>query len=151
MKTLSAFLTIFCIFASQLPAQTDSLHPAADSLPTSSEEQTFEMFDITQHPSYPGGNKAMLQFLASNIVYPDSAHAKNIQGTVAATFVVDKDGSVTNASIVRDIGDGCGEEVLRVLALMPKWTPGEVDGKPVKVRFTLPVRFRLTDDKPKKN
>jgi TonB family protein len=108
------------------------------------------MFDITQQPSYPGGNKALLHFLASNIVYPDSARAKNVQGIVAATFVIAKDGSLTDAAIIRDIGGGCGEEVLRVLSLMPKWTPGQVDGKPVKVRFTLPVRFRLEGDTKKK-
>jgi protein TonB len=78
------------------------------------------------------------------------ARANNIQGTVAVTFIVNKDGSVSSGEIIRDIGGGCGQEVLRVLSLMPDWVPGEVDGLPVKVRFTLPVRFRLEGDTKKK-
>ena len=94
-------------------------------------------------PSFPGGEAKLLQFLADNIQYPLAAIRKNIQGTVAMTFVVEKDGAVTNATVVKDIGKGCGEEALRVVNAMPLWTPGLVDDEPVKVRFTLPVRFRL--------
>lgn len=109
-----------------------------------------EIFDVTRPPSFPGGESAMLNFLATTIQYPEQARSNNIQGTVAVTFVVDKEGKVSNGTIIRDIGAGCGEEVLRVLTLMPAWIPGEVDGMPVKVRFTLPVRFRLEGDKKKK-
>jgi TonB family protein len=143
MKPFRSFLPLFCLLSLSLPAQTDSLPPFPEA-------KVIEMFDVTHPPAFPGGQNAMLQFLASNIIYPDSARLKNIQGTVAATFVIDRDGSVTDAVIIRDIGGGCGEEVLRVLSVMPNWAPGEVDGQPVKVRFTLPVRFRFEDEKPKK-
>jgi TonB family protein len=136
---MRTFLLLF-LFANSLFAQKDSL-PAGG-------EKTYELFDITKPPAYPGGEQAMLRFLAENIKYPALARENNIQGTVALTFVVDKDGSITDVQIVKDIGGGCGKESVRVVKAMPKWTPGEANGKPVKVRYTLPLRFRLDDDSP---
>ena len=107
------------------------------------EEKTYEMFDIQKPPGFPGGEKELLKFLSENIKYPPLARENNIQGTVALTFVVGKDGSVKDVQIVKDIGGGCGKEAVRVVESMPKWNPGEANGHPVKVRFTLPVRFRL--------
>ena len=107
------------------------------------EEKTYEMFDIQKPPSFPGGEKELLKFLSENIKYPPLARENNIQGTVALTFVIAKNGSVTDVQIVKDIGGGCGKEAVRVVQSMPKWNPGEANGNPVKVRFTLPVRFRL--------
>jgi len=145
MKPFSSFLPLFCFVAFNLQAQADSLQPYPNG-------KAIEMFDqsLTIPPSFPGGPGLLLKYLASSIVYPDSAHEKNIQGTVAATFVINKDGSLSDAVIIKEIGGGCGEEVLRVLALMPNWLPGEVDGQPVRVRYTLPVRFSLENDKPKR-
>ena len=134
-----------CFFSLGLQAQADTL-----TLPNV--DPAVEMFDaaLDRPPSFPGGEAALLQFLATTIQYPVLARENNIQGTVAATFIVNKDGSVSDGFIIKDIGGGCGQEVLRVLSFMPNWVPGEVDGLPVKVRFTLPVRFKLEDDKKKK-
>ena len=107
------------------------------------EDKTYEMFDIQKPPSFPGGDKELLKFLSENIKYPPLARENNIQGTVALTFVVGKNGQVTDVQIVKDIGGGCGKEAVRVVQSMPKWNPGEANGNAVKVRFTLPVRFRL--------
>ncbi|MCB9306418.1 MAG: TonB family protein [Lewinellaceae bacterium] len=107
------------------------------------EDKTYEMFDIQKPPSFPGGEKELLKYLSENIKYPPLARENNIQGTVALTFVVGKDGSVKDVQIVKDIGGGCGKEAVRVVQTMPKWNPGEANGHAVKVRFTLPVRFRL--------
>ena len=107
------------------------------------EEKTYEMFDIQKPPSFPGGEKELLKFLAENIKYPPLARENNIQGNVALTFVVNKNGSVSDVTILRDIGGGCGKEAVRVVNSMPRWNPGEANGNPVKVRFTLPVRFKL--------
>jgi protein TonB len=107
------------------------------------EDKTYEMFDIQKPPMFPGGEKELLKFLSENIKYPPLARENNIQGTVALTFVVGKSGQVTDIQIVKDIGGGCGKEAVRVVQSMPKWNPGEANGNPVKVRFTLPVRFRL--------
>ncbi|MEO6039903.1 MAG: TonB family protein [Saprospiraceae bacterium] len=107
------------------------------------EDKTYEMFDIQKPPSFPGGEKELLKFLAENIKYPPLARENNIQGNVALTFVVNKNGSVSDVTILRDIGGGCGKEAVRVVNSMPKWLPGQANGNPVKVRFTLPVRFKL--------
>jgi len=107
------------------------------------EDKTYEMFDIQKPPSFPGGERELLKFLAENIKYPALARENNIQGNVALTFVVNKNGSVSDVTILRDIGGGCGKEAVRVVNSMPRWNPGEANGNPVKVRFTLPVRFKL--------
>ena len=85
----------------------------------------------------------MFKYLYSNIKYPQAAKESGITGRVFLTFVVEKDGSIANARILRDIGGGCGQEALRVVKSMPKWTPGEQRGRPVRVQFNLPVSFEL--------
>lgn len=107
------------------------------------EDKTYEMFDIQKPPSFPGGEAELMKFLNKNIEYPALAKENNIQGVAVLTFVVNKDGSVSDVAIVKEIGGGCGKEAVRVVKTMPKWSAGEANGHPVKVRFTLPVRFRL--------
>lgn len=124
------------LFATALHAQTNDGSPNI-------EEKTFEMFDLEKQPVFPGGEPAMMQFISENLKYPALARENAIQGMVALTFVVDKDGSVTNVNIIKDIGGGCGKEAVRVVQSMPKWTPGQANGQPVKVRYTLPIRFKL--------
>jgi protein TonB len=103
-----------------------------------------EIFTIVQDmPSFPGGDAAMLAYLGKNIKYPTLAKESGIQGTVYVTFVVEKDGSVSNVKVLRGIGGGCDEEAIRVVKSMPKWSPGKQRGKPVKVQYNLPCRFVL--------
>ncbi len=88
----------------------------------------------------------LLSFIAKNIKYPPLAQESGIEGTVVISFVVEKDGSVTDIQVVRELGGGCTEEALRVVKLMQeqyKWIPGKQRGRPVRVRFTLPIRFHL--------
>ena len=106
-------------------------------------ETVVEMFDVNKPPTFPGGEREMLKFLAENIKYPALAREANIQGNVAISFVIGKDGSINDIQLLKDIGGGCGKEAIRVLKTMPNWSPGEANGHKVKVRFTLPVRFRL--------
>lgn len=94
-------------------------------------------------PRFPGGEAAMYAYIQENLKYPPVAAENGISGIVVLQFVVDKDGNITDAEIVRDIGGGCGEEALRVLKSMPTWEPGEHGGKRVNVKYTLPVRFEL--------
>jgi len=94
-------------------------------------------------PTYVGGEQALYQFLLNNLNYPDTARDAGIEGTVYVSFVIEKDGSVSNAKVVRDIGGGCGREALRVVNLMPKWNPGQQKGKAVRCQFILPVSFTL--------
>ena len=92
-------------------------------------------------------DKKMLQFIYKNIKYPAIARENGVEGTVVIQFVVEKDGSIKDAKIVRDIGAQCGGEALKVVQMMnsmgQKWTPGKQRGKSVRVQFNLPVKFRL--------
>ncbi len=107
----------------------------------SMEDSVYDKVDVS--PEYPGGMNEMIKFISSNIVYPESAKKANIKGVVYVSFIVEKDGSISNIKILRGIGGGCDEETIRVMKLMPKWTPGKKGEKPVRVKFALPVKFEL--------
>ena len=108
------------------------------------EEVEEEVFLVVEDdPEFPGGLSALSQYLASNIKYPQLAKENNITGKVFVSFVVEKDGSVGQVKILRDIGGGCGAEAVRVVKAMPKWKPGKQRGKPVRTQFNLPVDFSL--------
>ncbi len=98
---------------------------------------------VEESPSYPGGDEARIRFLQQNIQYPQMARESGIQGTVYVTFVVEKNGSVTDVRVLRGIGGGCDEEAVRVIKAMPKWNPGKQRGKPVRVQFNMPIKFTL--------
>ena len=103
-----------------------------------------EIFTIVEEqPSFPGGEAALMEYLAKNISYPPMAKESGIQGTVFVTFVVEPNGSVTNVKILRGIGGGCDEEASRVVKNMPGWKAGKQRGKPVRVQFNLPIKFVL--------
>jgi len=96
-----------------------------------------------QMPEYPGGIKALMAYLKSNLRYPPAAAESGIEGRVVVTFIVGMDGSIEGARVVRGIGGGCDREALRVVNAMPKWKPGRQNGHKVKVYFTLPISFYL--------
>jgi TonB family protein len=109
-------------------------------------EQGDEVFQVVEHQPEPvGGMKAFYEYVRKNIKYPDEARNKGIQGRVFVQFVVDTDGSLTDIAILKGIGAGCDEEALRLIENSPKWTPGKQRGKPVKVRMSLPVVFKLDE------
>jgi protein TonB len=87
--------------------------------------------------------RKLLEFIYKNLDYPALARENGIEGKVLVQFVVEKDGSITQAQVVRDIGGGCGQAVLRVLGEMPRWIPGSQQGRKVRVLFSLPVRFEM--------
>jgi TonB family protein len=95
-------------------------------------------------PSFPGGGAELMKFLAKNTTYPVEARNKGLEGKVVVKFYIDIDGSIKDIKIVKDpVGYGCAEEAIRVIKLMPKWTPGMQDGVPAKVYYTMPVTFKL--------
>lgn len=109
-----------------------------------------EIFQVVEEqPMFPGGMQEMMKFLQQNIKYPKEAQEQGKQGRVIVQFVVNKDGSIVNDSIVRSVDPLLDAEALRVVRSMPNWTPGKQKGKPVRVRFTLPVTFHLNGDAPK--
>lgn len=101
---------------------------------------------VEKLPGFPGGDAAFGNYLSKNIRYPPVAKENNTQGRVILSFVVERDGSLTDIKILRDIGGGCGPEAVRVLSKSPHWTPGIQNGKAVRVAFTMPVNFTLAGD-----
>ena len=114
-----------------------------------SDDQTFSV--VEQMPEYPGGMRAGLEFMARNLRYPTKAQEAGKQGCVIVQFVVRKDGSLSDFKVLRPVDPWLDAEAIRVISTMPKWKPGMQDGKPVSVKFTLPVTFMLegTNSKPK--
>ena len=107
------------------------------------EEET-KVFDVVeQMPSFPGGQSALLQYLSSNIKYPVVAEENGVQGRVIVTFVVEKDGSITDVRVVKSVDPSLDKEAQRVVKSMPKWIPGKQNGSAVRVKYTVPVTFRL--------
>ncbi len=106
------------------------------------EEQQIFMV-VENAPAFPGGDAGRMKFLQDNIKYPQMARESGIQGTVYVTFVVERNGNVTDVKILRGIGGGCDEEAVRVVQNMPKWEPGKQRGKPVRVQFNMPIKFTL--------
>ena len=100
---------------------------------------------VEKEPEFPGGQEAFSEFLAQNIRYPAAMRDLGVQGKVIVTFVVEKDGSLSGARVLRSPNDGLNEEALRVLFLSQKWTPGYQNGKPVRVQFTEVIMFSLAD------
>lgn len=104
---------------------------------------------VNEDPEFPGGEEALIAFIRDHVQYPEEAKKANITGTVVVTFIIEKDGSLSNMKIIRDIGGGCGTEAVRVLRLMPKWKPGKTHkaGEPglkvVRCQFSLPIVFEL--------
>ena len=106
------------------------------------EEQT--IFEVVEKmPEFPGGNAALMQYLSKNIKYPTIAQENGTQGRVIVQFVVNRDGSVVDPVVARSVDPYLDKEALRVISTMPKWNPGQQRGKPVRVRYTVPVSFRL--------
>lgn len=108
-----------------------------------SEETEAPFVIVEQMPQFPGGEKEMMNFIRSNLRYPVLAQEMGVSGTVIINFVIDKNGGITNINLTRGIGSGCDEEAIRVLKLMPKWTPGRQGGRTVRVSYNLPFRFVL--------
>lgn len=105
------------------------------------EDEVFQNVEVL--PGFPGGLEAFGKFLGSNLRYPAYARKNNIQGRVFLSFVVEKDGALTNIQVARGIGGGCDEEAVRVISISPKWTPGIQNGKAVRTSFTIPIFFQL--------
>jgi periplasmic protein TonB len=98
---------------------------------------------VEDQPGFPGGDEARMRFLQENLRYPTMAREAGIQGTVFVTFVVERDGSVTDVRVLRGIGGGLDEEAVRVVRMMPRWNPGRQRGQAVRVQFNMPIRFVL--------
>ena len=112
--------------------------------PVEEEEEETIFMVVESMPEFPGGQQALFKFLAENVKYPVIAQENGIQGRVICQFVVNKDGSIVDVQAVRSSGEASlDKEAIRVIKSMPKWKPGKQRGKPVRVKYTVPVNFRL--------
>lgn len=98
---------------------------------------------VEQMPMYPGGDAALMQYLSSNIHYPAVAAENGVQGRVVVGFVVERDGSITDVNVMRSVDPSLDREAVRVVKNMPRWTPGKQNGSAVRVKYQVPVTFRL--------
>ena len=131
--------------ANALKREKDTLEEdlVEGEMPMYYKEPENEIFiSVEEMPEFPGGEQALYDFLRKNIRIPSEP---DVIGIVFVSFVVEKDGTITNPKVLRDIGGGCGEEALRVVRMMPKWKPGKLRGKAVRVQYTMPVIFKLEE------
>lgn len=133
------FLALVLCSISLCAQETQPQPLAADS---ADEEVIF--IEVDPMPEFPGGQKALFDYLRFNTHYPKQAYRKGIQGRVVCQFVVKKDGKISKVKVVRSSGDkSLDREAVRVIRSMPKWKPGMYQGKPVNVKYSVPVTFRL--------
>ena len=127
----------------QEAAQTAVYTPPA-AVEEEEEEAAQQIFTVVEEmPEFPGGNAELLKYLAKSIKYPVIAQENGIQGRVICAFVVNRDGGIVDAEVLRGVDPSLDKEALRVIMAMPKWKPGKQRGKPVRVKYTVPVTFRL--------
>ena len=112
--------------------------------PEPPKEEEHKVFDVVeQMPSFPGGNAALMEYLSKNVKYPVVAQENGVQGRVVVSFVVERDGSITDVKVVRSVDPSLDREAARVVSSMPKWIPGKQNGSTVRVKYNVPVSFRL--------
>ena len=128
--------------------KADSLENVDEELPVvdtvtvaSSPADAFDV--VEEKPEFPGGQQALMEYLQKNMKYPKEAQEKGTQGRVMVQFVIDKDGSIVEPEVVRSVSPELDAEALRVVKMMPKWQPGKQEGKVVRVKYNLPVSFKL--------
>ncbi|MCD4725977.1 MAG: TonB family protein [Bacteroidales bacterium] len=130
-----------------IDAEADESTEMDEYIPIEVDEEVLDeapIFTVVESmPEFRGGMSELYPYLQKNMKYPVMAKESGIQGKVYVTFVVEKNGSITDVKVLRGIGGGCDEEAIRVVAGMPKWKPGKQRGKPVRVQYNLPVRFTL--------
>ena len=144
MKLRYTLPLLFLFFAPTLFAQEETITTEPVAIPKAAPDPNEPLVIVEEMPSFPGGQEALMKYLAEHMKYPEKAAENGIYGTVYVTFVVEKDGSISNPKIIRGIGYGCDEEAWRVVKGMPNWTPGKQRGKEVRVQYNLPIRFKLT-------
>ena len=147
MKTITYSFSIILYFMILCPLTTN-----AQEEDKSSDKQDDEIFKVVgDAPQFPGGQKARINFIKDNLEYPESALKNGVEGTVYISFVVNKDGSISDAEVLRGIEEKCNKAALEVVKSMPDWEPGRQRGEPVRVQFNMPIPFKLDDEESDKN
>jgi TonB family protein len=132
------------IIKPDMPVTTAEPKKPTEALVDSSNQVKSKLFLVVEEmPKFLGGEKAMYKYIAENIKYPEKAKKDGIEGRVFVSFIVEKDGSVSEVELLRGIGSGCDEAALDVIRNMPQWNPGKQHGQPVRVQYRMPVKFSL--------
>lgn len=126
-----ALMTLFCLTTAS----------AQKTVVAQKSQKVYEV--VEQMPEFPGGMEGMMNYFATNIQYPEDAKNKGLGGRVLVRFIVETDGSLSEIEIVQKAYPSLDAEAVRAVKAMPRWTPGKEKGKPVRVKFTLPVAFKL--------
>jgi TonB family protein len=151
LVTPVAFILVIAFTASpmiQSIAQVDKSTKPKKDIQVVSRQQQEDVFTVVEvMPKFPGGDEALMKYLQGAIVYPEAARKAGKQGIVYVSYVVEKDGEITNARILRGFDKECDAVALKVVENMPKWEPGLQRGKPVRVQFNMPIRFYLDGEK----
>lgn len=151
-KILTLFITIAAAFQLQAQTSTDSVKtqkmppPSTTTVSVQSLDDSDAVFSYAEvMAEFPGGQAAFYKYLQESIHYPAEEAKAGLQGTVYVSFVIEKDGSVSNIKVLKGVRDapGLDAEAVRVIALMPKWSPGKMNGKAVRVSVTQPIKFVL--------
>ncbi len=138
--------SLFVLFLNILIANclTAQVEETQDSIVFIRDRDTAVFVVVEQMPVFPGGDKARVKYLSENIQYPVEARNQGIEGTVFISFVVETDGSISNVHVLKGVGGELDKEAIRVVSGMPPWVPGKQRGKPVRVRFNMPIQFKLS-------
>lgn len=129
--TLVILLAAAMVASAQVPATTGG----------DADEQVFTIVD--DEPEFPGGIESLYQFIATNVKYPEAAKEKKVTGRALVSFIIEKDGSISNIGTTHCPDESLCEEAMRVVRAMPRWKPGRVKGKKVRVQYVLPINFKL--------
>lgn len=144
---LTAFLFPVIITSAQkgktIPGEQEPLVSVNGKADTNSKEELLIFTSIDQQPEFPGGQRELMRYLGTHLIYPSDAIDDDVQGQVLVSFTVCRDGSLCDAEIIRSVNASIDKEVLRIVKTMPNWKPGKNKGETVKVRYRLPVTFKL--------
>lgn len=152
MKKIIALSALLLLLNSNLKAQNvvnptnekdniTILRAVGDDSTVSDKEKVYQV--VEQQPSFPGGREELFKYLAYNVKYPIDAAENKIEGRVLVAFVVEHDGSISNVNVANSVYPSLDKESIRVVSGMPKWIPGKANGKTVRVKYTIPITFRL--------
>ena len=130
------------------PTATGTFTPTATGSFSPNTSADGDVFNVVEHmPEFPGGMGEMMKYLSMNVRYPEAAHKAGTQGRVMVSFIVETDGTISNAHVQKGVSAELDQEALRVIKSMPKWKPGMQSGKAVRVKYTIPISFRLNSQK----
>lgn len=140
----SAFLGALALVCPQTLCASEVETEKCVASPWQPEPEDDEIYEMVEEmPEFPGGMAECMKFIGKNLQYPSISEENGVQGKVIVTFVVNKDGSIVDPVVVRSVDPYLDKEAMRVISTMPNWKPGKQRGNPVRVRYTVPVTFRL--------